>query len=151
MRPQTVRAGLEAKELRLAGARLPLRTVRARAERESARLEELGLRARDAALRGVRSRAEAATGAAKLLKSLSYEGVLARGYALLRDEEGAVIRSAGAPAAGAAAEVRFADGARRVVFDGEAAKSPDGGGKTKPARAAKTARKPAPAQARLFD
>jgi exodeoxyribonuclease VII large subunit len=45
-----------------------------------------------------------------LLTSYSYHGVLERGFALVRDETGAPVRSAKTLAAGAAISIEFADG-----------------------------------------
>ena len=47
----------------------------------------------------------------QLLESYSYHGVLARGFALVRDEAGLPVRSAAALSAGAAMNIEFADGA----------------------------------------
>ncbi|WP_299810833.1 exodeoxyribonuclease VII large subunit [uncultured Roseibium sp.] len=49
-------------------------------------------------------------GLQKLLKSLSYKDVLARGYAVVRDDEGQPVRSAAAVASGAALSIELADG-----------------------------------------
>jgi exodeoxyribonuclease VII large subunit len=46
----------------------------------------------------------------QLLTSYSYHGVLERGFALVRDETGAPVRSAKTLAAGAAISIEFADG-----------------------------------------
>ena len=65
------------------------------------------------------------------------------------DEDGHVLRNAADPAPGQAAEIRFCDGARRAVFDGEAS-----GEKPKPrkkARADEAAPKTPPKQDSLFD
>ena len=54
----------------------------------------------------------------KLLEALSYHGVLARGFALVRDARGAPLRSASAAAPGAALEIEFADGRVAATVDG---------------------------------
>ena len=82
--------------------------------------------------------------AARVLQTVSYQSVLKRGFALVRDADGRLIRRAGEAAAGAAGEVTFVDGTRGVVFDGE------------PAPSRKTTQKPAKktakaAQQGLFD
>lgn len=51
----------------------------------------------------------------KLLKSLSYKDVLARGYALVRDENGQPVRSAASVASGASLSIELADGAIDAV------------------------------------
>jgi len=49
-------------------------------------------------------------GSAKLLSSLSYQGVLQRGFALVRDSDGHMVREASALHAGDALELEFRDG-----------------------------------------
>jgi exodeoxyribonuclease VII large subunit len=49
-------------------------------------------------------------GCAKLLASLSYHGVLQRGYALVRDGAGRSVRSVGQVAAGGHLDIELADG-----------------------------------------
>ena len=62
---------------------------------------------------------------AKLLNSLGYRQVLARGFALVRDASGQPIRSARGVAAGAALDIEFADGHIAVsVGDGSAPSRP---------------------------
>ncbi len=57
-------------------------------------------------------------GLEKLLKSLSYKDVLARGYALVRDEKGEPVRSASTVASGAALSIELADGTIDAVASG---------------------------------
>jgi exodeoxyribonuclease VII large subunit len=57
-------------------------------------------------------------GKAALLKSLSYQSVLARGFALVRDETGLTIRRAKSIAEGALLSIEFADGKIGAVADG---------------------------------
>lgn len=52
----------------------------------------------------------------KLLESLSYKNILDRGFALVNDPDGRVVRQAASIEMGQAAIVRFGDGARQVVF-----------------------------------
>lgn len=54
--------------------------------------------------------------AAKLLDAYSYQGVLARGYALVQDEAGTVIRSQSNARDGQAVTLTFADGSRGAVI-----------------------------------
>ncbi|MBB6307256.1 exodeoxyribonuclease VII large subunit [Xanthobacter tagetidis] len=63
---------------------------------------------------------------AQLLDALSYHGVLARGFALVRDAEGQAVRAAAAVAPGAALEIEFADG-RVAVRAGDGEGSPPRG------------------------
>jgi exodeoxyribonuclease VII large subunit len=59
-----------------------------------------------------------------LRRSLSYKEVLARGYALVRDEQGALLRSAAGAAPGAALEIEFSDGRLAARAEGVAAGDP---------------------------
>ena len=56
--------------------------------------------------------------AGKLLDAYSYQGVLERGFALVRDEAGQVVRSKETSQAGKAVTLTFADGDRGAVIDG---------------------------------
>ncbi len=105
--------------------------------RGRARLKELSARG----LRGVkvtlREQTRQLQGAVQLLEALSYHGVLARGFALVRDASGRAVRGAGAVSPGQGLELEFADGRVAVVA---------AGGKPAPRRAA-----PPPSQPTLFD
>jgi exodeoxyribonuclease VII large subunit len=70
---------------------------------------------------------------AKLLTTLGYHNVLARGFALVRDEAGVMVRSVTAVARGAALDIEFANGHVRVRADrGTGVASAPGGAKEKP-------------------
>ena len=56
--------------------------------------------------------------AAKLLDAYSYQGVLDRGYALVQDDKGQVVRSKDTVGAGQGVTLTFADGARDAVIAG---------------------------------
>ena len=82
--------------------------------------------------------------AGKLLDAYSYQGVLDRGYALVRDAEGKVIRSKADTSSGQAVNLTFKDGETGAVIAGNAAFKPV-------KRARKTASQPADKkQADLF-
>lgn len=102
--------------LRLSGAALTRLSVQG--EKDAAQLWSRLRAAGRRALRPERARFEAA---AKLLETLSYENILARGFALVRAENGAIIRKAGEAASGERVSIRFVDGERGAVID-------DGGG-----------------------
>ncbi|GAB4514807.1 MAG: exodeoxyribonuclease VII large subunit [Roseibium sp.] len=82
-------------------------------------------------LDGLRQRLERAYGARlsqekarldglqKLLKSLSYKDVLARGYAVVRDDSGQPVRSASAIVTGAALSIELADGSIDAMAVGD--------------------------------
>lgn len=80
--------------------------------------------------------------ASRVLQTVSYQNVLERGFALVRDGEGRLARRAGDIVPGGKGEIQFIDGARAVSFD------PDG----KPPPSKKRAKKPIkPKQQGLFD
>ncbi|HFQ15765.1 MAG TPA: exodeoxyribonuclease VII large subunit, partial [Rhodobacteraceae bacterium] len=84
-------------------------------------------------------------GPARLLFSLGYKNVLGRGFALVRDETGHVIREAAAVKPAMALELEFADGRVRAVAT-KKSRVVKGKEKTKPA-----ARPDLQRQGRLFD
>ena len=49
-------------------------------------------------------------GQAKLLETLGYHNVLARGFALVRDADGGMVRRASEVTSGASLDIEFADG-----------------------------------------
>lgn len=61
--------------------------------------------------------------AGKLLDAYSYQGVLARGYALVQDETGKVIKSQKAVKSGQNVSLTFADGEREAVIAGASKKA----------------------------
>ncbi len=58
-------------------------------------------------------------GAGKLLDAYSYQGVLARGYALVTDRDGQIVRKAKPLKSGQIINLTFADGKRAAVVDGK--------------------------------
>ena len=74
---------------------------------DGARLAQLLARAR-----------ERLDGLGFLLESLSYERVLGRGFALVRNAAGNAVTSAAGVAPGAALEIEFADGRLRATAEG---------------------------------
>jgi len=59
-----------------------------------------------------------------LLEAYSYRGVLARGFALVRDGDGHPLRAAAAVAAGMRLDIEFADGRVAATADGESRPPP---------------------------
>ena len=78
--------------------------------------------------------------AGSLLEAYSYQGVLARGYALVTDDGGSVVRKSAALSSGDQVTLTFADGDKGAVIDGSALPKP----KTKK----KPTKKPAKKQAK---
>ena len=61
-------------------------------------------------------------GQAKLLHTLGYHNVLSRGFALVRGEDGAMLRRAAEVKPGSALDIEFADGHVEAHADGDARK-----------------------------
>ena len=118
-------------------ARLARQETMARRER----LTGVHARLRAALAAANRRRAEHIVGLGKLMETLSYKNVLARGYALVRDAEGQPLRLAAQVGAGARVNIEFADGAVAATADGK-----DG----KPAAKARGARRDPEKQGSLF-
>ena len=77
------------------------------------RMERVGLleaRLRQGVLNAVGRHRRHLDGSAKLLASLSYQGVLKRGFALVRDAQGASVRSARQVAPGQSLDIELGDG-----------------------------------------
>ena len=114
---------------------------RMRIAREQERLERLAERARRALITLLERRQARVDATGKLLTALSYRGVLARGFALVRDADGRSVHAAASVAAGARLSVEFADGRVAVTADGDSGSPAEA---TKPAAApAKAAKRPA--------
>ena len=79
----------------------------------------------------------------RLLQGLSYENVLARGYAVVRDESGAPVVAAAGTSPGMGVEIQFKDGRVGARLDG--ADTPPAAPKPRGAR-----RRPGPGQGELF-
>ncbi len=100
--------------------RLRISVVRNRMERSAERLSVLNARLDKAYAAKLRDRRQNLEGLSSLLRSLSYHGVLQRGFALVRDEHGAMVRRANGLGAQKLIEVEFADGRidARTLADG---------------------------------
>jgi len=96
--------------LERAAGRLSLRPIIMRIARCHERVEALTVRARRSVLARVAQHRRHLDGCSKLLASLSYHGVLQRGYALVRDSDGRTVRSAREIAAGQQIDIELADG-----------------------------------------
>jgi exodeoxyribonuclease VII large subunit len=110
---------------RLAAARFAYVNAR-RAQIERARERTLALfgRARLAATALIQNRVARVERAGRLLTAVSYRGVLARGFALVRAADGKPLRTAAAVAPGLQLNIEFADGRVRATADGPAAAAP---------------------------
>jgi exodeoxyribonuclease VII large subunit len=92
------------------GGRLGPHAIVARIGRARERIDTLAGRARRSLLAQVGTHRRHLDGCSKLLASLGYQGVLQRGYALVRDSEGRTLRSAADIAPGQRLDVEMADG-----------------------------------------
>jgi exodeoxyribonuclease VII large subunit len=108
------------KRLRLAtaSAKLAPTVLRADLRQAATRLTPLGERLQPAARRALAQRAERLENVGKLLDSYSYKGVLARGFALVTDEAGNIVRSATEAMPGEGLTVKMADGSFGVTVAG---------------------------------
>jgi exodeoxyribonuclease VII large subunit len=107
-------------------ARLRPAGIRQRIDRCQERLAALSLRATQAARNGISHRRRAIDAQGQLLSALSYQGVLARGYALVRDTDGRTIRRAREITVAQRLEIEFADG--RVSAEARSAPGGEPGG-----------------------
>ncbi|MFT3732040.1 MAG: exodeoxyribonuclease VII large subunit [Hyphomicrobium sp.] len=82
------------------------------------RLDVLERRAGRALLNRVAVSRRVLDGKTALLKSLGYQNVLARGFALVRDETGRMVRHSASVSAGAIIDVEFSDGSIGATVNG---------------------------------
>ena len=124
----------EVKRARLGtiGARLSDRPIRLQIANERKKLPQLLQRLSGAEGRLVADNVRRLEGAAKLLESYSYHGVLKRGYAVVRDGAGKPIRSGAGQKAGAPLDIEFAEDRLGAVVAGGAPEKPRPAPKSKP-------------------
>src|SRR5690606_10877918 len=103
-------AGVRRSRYERTAGRLGLEAVRNRLIRGNERLASCAARAEQAFRSRVAQDSAQLSGLSKLLVSLSYQGVLERGFALVRDAGGSTIRSVGAVGVGGEIQVELADG-----------------------------------------
>lgn len=94
---------------RLAG-RLSLQPISLRIDRASERLATLETRSTRAVTIAIARRRSTLTASTQLLASLSYRSILNRGYAVIRDARGAMVRSVTTIGAGDRLDIELADG-----------------------------------------
>ncbi|OPH82210.1 exodeoxyribonuclease VII large subunit [Nitrobacter vulgaris] len=117
--------GLRHRRDRFAGLAVRLRTSRFanaqaqrdRITRDDERTQRLFERARRALVTLLQQHETRMTHSAKLLAAVSYRGVLARGFVLVRDDAGRALRSAAAVGSGARLTLEFADGQVNATSD----------------------------------
>jgi exodeoxyribonuclease VII large subunit len=101
-----------------AGLRANADAHRSRIGRQCERVAALSLRARRAVDSLLRQRATSVERCGQLLNALSHRGVLARGFALVRDLAGRPLRQAAAVRAGMRLDIEFSDGRVRAAAEG---------------------------------
>ena len=108
--PRAALALTQKARLRLSRLVVSPASLRSEIRTSKQRLRDVAVRARPALNRLIQHRTTALSSQAKLLETLSYHATLSRGYALVRDEAGKLVRSAGPAAAAANLRITFADG-----------------------------------------
>jgi exodeoxyribonuclease VII large subunit len=109
-----------------------LDAYRTRNARQRERVERFAERARFALRKFIDVRHVRTERGAQLLAAYSYRGVLARGFALVRDAAGETLRSAAAVTAGMPLEIEFADGRIGARVEGAATTAKPAGEPAKP-------------------
>jgi len=104
--------------LDLAASRLRPDALTQDLSRRAEKLQTLSRDTAQAMKRLLERSTERLSRAGTLLEAYSYQGVLARGYALVTDAGGKVVRKGKPLKAGEAVKLTFADGPRRAVIDG---------------------------------
>jgi exodeoxyribonuclease VII large subunit len=103
-------------------ARARLESERTEARRR--RLQDFEQRMTNAFAAVIEARRQLISNIAKILASLDYRQVLARGYALVRDEHKRLLRRAAEVADGTHLDIEFADGHKTAVADGPGKATP---------------------------
>lgn len=104
--------------LGMIAARLRPEPIKQNATRQAQNLAQISGRTEQAIMRKLEQDSQRLKKAAQLLDAYSYQGVLARGYALVQTQAGDVVRSKDAVKAGEGVSLTFADGQRDAVIDG---------------------------------
>lgn len=110
---------LSKKQSDLNGLRLSKTPLQRQIQERQSRIERMGERIGQAGANRVSRDQARLDKAASLLEAFSYQGVLQRGYALVTDGDGKVIRSAEAATPGQSVTLAFSDGKREAVIDGQ--------------------------------
>jgi exodeoxyribonuclease VII large subunit len=125
-------AQLHRTHLTRASARLTPRLLKLRLARSSEIVVALAKRSALARDNYLGRRWDRLRSAEQLLKAFSYQGVLKRGFALVRDGEGHPLRAAATVGAGMRLDIEFSDGRVGATADGAGAPARTPPAKTKP-------------------
>lgn len=132
--PRAALALTQKARIRLSRLQLSPATLRTEIRAQRQRLRDSAVRARPALMRLIEQKKAALGAEGKLLEMLSYQATLRRGYALVRDEAGQLVRSSG--------QARTLPAIRVTFADGDVTAAPMGGsGPAPPAKAKPTAPK----------
>jgi exodeoxyribonuclease VII large subunit len=105
-------------------ARLSLDEIRLRLRRHPTALDGFAGRHEHAMERRLRDAADRLSALSSRLASVSYESVLKRGFALVRDERDRLVASAGAARSSTLLQLQFSDGRVRAVVEDGARRRP---------------------------
>jgi exodeoxyribonuclease VII large subunit len=122
--PKAALALTQKARLKLSRLQLSPAMLNAEIRQGRQRLRDVAVRARPALMRLIDRRRTALAAEAKMLETLSYQATLKRGYALVRDSDGRLIRSAAIAAGTDQFKVSFADGDVTAAPVGSAAPPP---------------------------
>ena len=106
-------------KLGMVAARLRPEPIKQSTVRQGQMLSQISGRTEQAIKRKLDQDRQRLAKAAQLLDAYSYQGVLERGYALVQNQAGDVVRSKGKVKAGEGVTLTFADGKRHAVIDGK--------------------------------
>ena len=105
-------------------ARLSVRPLQQQIMRDRETVIRLSREARRNLGTGMDQRRQALSAADKLLRAFSYQAVLKRGFALVRDSQGQPVRTAAATEAGMGVSIEFADGSADAVIGVKGSRKP---------------------------
>jgi exodeoxyribonuclease VII large subunit len=108
----------------LSAMRFTKQRQKTKLDAQSDTLNRYGLTAETALKRQLETQSRRLDRAGKLLDAYSYQGVLDRGYALVRDADGKVVRTKSATSSGQGVSLTFADGEVGAVIAGKIAPKP---------------------------
>ena len=108
--PKAALALVQTARLRLSRLAISPASLKSDIRASKQRLRDTAVRARPALARLIETRRTALASQGKLLETLSYQSTLKRGYTIVRDTNGNLIRSASSAAASDAFKISFGDG-----------------------------------------
>jgi exodeoxyribonuclease VII large subunit len=119
--PRALRTNAHIYERRLSaiGGRLTVTALRAQIDRAKENVARLATSARRCADLHIQQRDTRLRYVSQLLNALSYKGVLERGFALVRDEQGQPLHAAANVGSGQRLSIEFADGRVDATADGK--------------------------------